>query len=131
MNRFFMTCGSALLLAACVALLPLEAYGQKKKTPPKKAEEAVEQSAPAPQAVPAPAPVQMRGGVSLKEVLVKFKGEKTNLGVLTKVEGDYFVTEDKGTVTYRALAAIISIEVIEVDEEEEEGVPKVEIQMMR
>jgi hypothetical protein len=130
MNRFFMTCGVALFLAACVALLPLEAYGQKKKAPPKKTEEAAEAPTPAP--APAPAAMPLKGGASLKEVLMKFKGEKTNLGVLSKVEGDYFVTEDKGAVTYRAIGAIISIEVLKTeDEEEEEGGQKLDIQMMR
>jgi hypothetical protein len=133
MNRFCMTCGIALLFAACVVMLPLEAYGQKKKAPPKKTEEAVD--APAPAATPAPAPApaapQLKSGASLKEVLMKYKGEKTNLGVLTKVEGDYFVTDEKGVMTYRAIGAIVSIEVSNADAEEEDSGPALEIHMIR
>jgi len=136
MNRFIVICGTALLLAACVVMLPFEAYGQKKKTPPKKTEQVTEEAAPAPVPTPPPHSVQAKMGTGLRDVLAKHKGEKTNLGVLSKVEGDCFVIEEKGVTTYYSLNAISCVKVLKVDpdEEEEEGEfeePKIEIVLIR
>lgn len=128
MNRFFMTCGAALLLAACVVMLPYEASGQKKKAPPKKTEQVTDEPAPAPpQAPPA---MQSKAGGGLRDVLAKHKGEKTNLGILTRVEGDCFVIDEEGVTTYYSFNAINCIRIVMPSEEEEEG-PKVEIVLMR
>jgi len=121
MNRFTLTCGTALLLAAGVMLLPCDASAQKKKVPPK-SEQAVDQ--------PAPPSVQVRLGNTLRDVLVKYKGEKTNLGILSKVEGDYFVVEEEGVSTMHPFSAIISVKTVKPDEEEEDAA-KIEIVLMR
>jgi hypothetical protein len=119
MIRFGVTCGCMLLLAACTVLVSSEASAQKKKTPPK-AEQAVEQSAPAPG----------KFGNTLKDVLAKFRGEKTNLGLLSKVEADYFIVEEDGVMTLHPIGAIVSIKILKPEEGEEEAA-KVEIVLTR
>ena len=121
MNRFTLTCGTALLLAAGVMLLPCDASAQKKKVPPK-SEQAVSQ--------PAPLPAQARLGNTLRDVLAKYKGEKTNLGTLSKVEGDYFVVEEEGVSTMHPFSAIIGLKLVKPEEEEENPV-QLEIVLMR
>lgn len=121
MNRFTMTCGAILLLAMCMVFIPLDSFGQKKKAPAK-TEQPSEQSAPA--------PVQTKMGNTLKDVLTKFKGEKTNLGILSKIETDYFVVEEDGVSTIHPMSAIISIKMLKTEEGEEDAA-KVEIVLMR
>ncbi len=120
MNRFTLTCGTALLLAAGVLLLPCDASAQKKKAPPK-SEQAVSQPTP---------PAQARLGGTLRDVLVKHKGVKTNLGILSKVEGDYFVVEEEGVSTMHPFSAIISLRMVQPEEEEEDAA-LLEIVLMR
>ena len=119
MNRFTMTCGALLLLATFSMMLPCEASAQKKKTPPK-TEQAIEQ----------PAPVQTKVGTTVKDILAKYKGEKTNLGILNKVEGDYFMVEDDGVSTVHPLNAITGIKLLKVEEGETDAT-KIEITLMR
>jgi len=122
MNRFTLTCGTALLLAAGVLLLPCDASAQKKKAPPK-SEQAVSQPTP---------PAQARLGGTLRDVLVKHKGVKTNLGILSKVEGDYFVVEEEGVSTMHPFSAIISLKMVKAEEEEEEeDAAQIEIVLIR
>ena len=121
MNRFTMACGAIVLLAICMVLVPLDSYGQKKKAPAK-TEQTSEQ--------PAPTPVQTKMGNTLKDVLNKFKGEKTNMGMLSKVEGDYFVVEEDGVSTIHPMSAIVGIKLLK-SEEGEEDAAKIEIVLMR
>lgn len=136
MNRFIVTSGTAFLLATCVVMLPVEAYGQKKKAPAKKTEEVAAPVAPATPPAPPP-PVQGKMGSGLRDVLAKHKGEKTNLGLLTRVEGDCFVIEEKGVTTYYAFNAVSCIKVFKVEpaeegeEESEYEEPTIEIVLIR
>jgi hypothetical protein len=119
MNRFTMMCGTVLLLMACMVMLPNEASAQKKKVAPK-AVTATEQASP----------TQSKMGNTVKDLLAKYKGEKTNLGVLTRIEGDYFVVEDDGVSTIHPLNAIIGIKLLKLEEGDEESA-KIEITLMR
>ena len=121
MQRFTMTCGVLILLATFSMMLPCEASAQKKKAPPPpKTEQAIDQ----------PAPVQTKLGTTLKDILAKYKGQKTNLGILSKGEGDYFVVEDDGVSTFHPLSAIAGIKVLKVEEGEEDAA-KIDITLMR
>jgi hypothetical protein len=121
MNRITITCGTLLLLAAFSMMLPSEVSAQKKKAPAK-TEQATDQ----------PAPVQQKMGGTLKDVLAKYKGEKTNLGMLTKIEGDYFVVEEDGVSTIHPLSAILGIKLLKAEEgDEEEAAAKIEIVLSR
>jgi hypothetical protein len=121
MNRTSMVSGIALLLAITLVMFSSEASAQKKKTPAK-SEQATEQ--------PAPSANQGKLGGMLKDVLLKYKGEKTNLGVLSKVEGDYFVTEEEGVTTIHPLFSIVGIKILKPEEGEEDQA-KIEITLLR
>ena len=114
---------AALLLLATIALLPSAACAQKKKAPPK-TEQVTEQPAPAPM------PGQAKLGGTIKEVLMKFKGEKTNLGTLTRIEGEYFVVEDDGLSTIHPFSAVTGIKVLKVEEGETDAT-KIDITLVR
>jgi hypothetical protein len=119
MNRITITCGALLLLAAFSMMLPSEVSAQKKKAPAK-TEQATDQPAPMPQKM----------GGTMKDVLAKYKGEKTNLGVLTRIEGDYFVVEEDGVSTIHPLSAIIGIKMLKAEEGDEDPV-KIDITLTR
>jgi len=119
MNRFPMVFGALLLVAAFAVMLPCEASAQKKKAAPK-TEQATEQ----------PAPVQTKLGSTVKDILAKYKGEKTNMGMLSKVEGDYFVVEEDGVSTIHPISAIVGIKLLKLEEGEEDAA-KIEISLMR
>lgn len=119
MKRFTMTCVALILLATFSMMLPCEASAQKKKAPPK-TEQAIDQ----------PAPVQTKLGTTLKDILAKYKGQKTNLGILSKVEGDYFMVEDDGVSTIHPLSAIAGIKMLKPEEGEEDAA-KIDITLMR
>ena len=114
---------ATLLLFATIAMLPSESCAQKKKAPPK-SEQATEQ--PAPPSTPG----QAKLGGTMKDALMKFKGEKTNLGMLTRIESDYFVVEDDGLSTIHPLSAVAGIKILKVEEGEEDAT-KIEITMLR
>ena len=110
-------------------------YAQKKKTTPTKPPTTTQQTPP-PASQSAP-----KMGNSLKDLLGKFKGELTTLGVLKQVEFDYFTVEDEGTLVMYPMSTIKSIRVIkpeppsaEEEEDEEEAeepepMPKLDIRL--
>lgn len=53
------------------------------------------------------APPQRQTGI--KEILAQYVGKTTNLGVLKKVEGDYFVFDDNGDISYHPLSTLHTI----------------------
>lgn len=109
-------------------------YAQKKKTTTTKTPTTTQQTPPpASQSTP-------KMGNSLKDLLGKFKGELTTLGVLKQVEFDYFTVEEEGTLVMYPMSTIKSIKVIkppepsaEEEEEEEaeepEPMPKLDIRL--
>ncbi len=72
----------------------------------------------------APAPAQKKAPVKketttvttrlggIKEVLSQFVGKTTSLGVLKRVEGDYFVVEDDGNTSYHPLSTLHTIKLV-------------------
>jgi hypothetical protein len=123
MKPFAITVTTLMLLVACVALLPCEAGAQKKKAPPK-ADQMTEQPAST-----TTSPSTKMGG-TVRDVLTKFKGQKTNLGMLSKVEAEYFTVEDDGVSIVHPYSAVIGIKLLKIEEGEEDAV-KIEIQLMR
>jgi len=115
-----------LLLAVTVFMLmsAQDAYAQKKKVPAK--------PDPVVERTPSAAP-QTGGktGNTLKDMLMKFKGELTTIGVLKQVEFDYFVVEEEGTMTIHPISAISSIKILKPEEggDEEEESPKLDIRL--
>jgi hypothetical protein len=122
MNRISMMFGTLLLLVCCTVMFTTEASAQKKKTPPK-SEQAIEQ--------PTPPPAPGKLGNTIKDVLTKYRGEKTNLGTLSKVESDYFVVEEDGVATLHPLSAIVGVKILKIEEGADEDQPKIEIMLMR
>jgi len=112
-----------------------DAYAQKKKTTTTKPSTTTQQTPP-PASQSAP-----KMGNSLKDLLGKYKGELTTLGVLKQVEFDYFTVDDEGTLVTYPMNTIKSIKVIkperpsaEEEEDEEEAeepepVPKLDIRL--
>lgn len=113
-----------LIFAALVVVLgSTDALAQKKKavTPPPAAE---------PQRPAAPPQVTGKSGGLLKDVLVRFKGEHTTLGVLKQVEMDYIIVDEDGTETIYPITAIRSLRVLKIDEDNtDEAAPKLEIKL--
>ena len=100
-----------------------DAIAQKKKaaTPPPAA---AEQKASTTQTVTG------RSGSTLKDFLVRFKGELTTIGVLKQVEADYIVVEEEGSDTIYPIAAIRSVKTLKTEEESgDEPSPKLEIKL--
>jgi hypothetical protein len=56
------------------------------------------------------APPQRQTGI--KEILTQYTGKTTNLGVLKKVEGDYFVFDDNGDISYHPLSTLHTIKLV-------------------
>lgn len=48
----------------------------------------------------------------MKEILAQYVGKSTNLGTLKKVEGDYFVFDDNGDISYHPLSALHTIKLV-------------------
>ena len=103
-----------LFLAALVlALAP--AFGQKKKAAPPSAGAQTEvhtsQKAPG----------------TMREILLSLQGQQTNLGILTKVSGDFVVFESEGDTLMYPLTTLQVVKFLKVDE----GDPrKVEIRFL-
>lgn len=118
---------TALLAAVMLILLmsTTDTFAQKKKTAPTKSGAATVQTPPA-----APQSTQKMGN-TLRDLLVKYKGELTTLGVLTQVEADYFVVEEDGTSVIHPYFTIASIKMVKPEEErdEEEPAPKLDIRL--
>lgn len=102
-----------MLVALAVVFGSADALAQKKKA-----------VAPAPAAEPqrpAAAPqVTGKAGAMMKDVLVRFKGEHTTLGILKAVEMDHFIIDEDGTETIYPIAAIHSLRILKVDEDSQE-----------
>lgn len=112
-----------MLVALAVVFGSAEALAQKKKavTPPPAAE---------PQRPAAPPQVTGKSGGLLKDVLLRFKGEHTTMGILKQVEADYIVVDEDGTETIYPIATIRSVRVLKVDEDsQDENPPKLEIKL--
>jgi Rieske Fe-S protein len=112
-----------MLVALVVVFGSVDALAQKKKavTPPPAAE---------PQRSTAPQQVSGKSGGSLKDVLVRFKGEHTTLGVLKQVEMDYIVVDEDGTEIIYPIAGIRSLKVLKIEEDNtDEAAPKLEIKL--
>jgi hypothetical protein len=107
--------GLCLLGALMVMLSSVDstAYAQKKKTETK-------QVAPEP-TPPAPQPAKV-SSITLKDFLLKYKGTKTSMGMLVRVEVDFFVVEDDGVTTVHPLSNIQYIRVNKPEEGEEDPV---------
>ncbi|MBP1690685.1 MAG: hypothetical protein H6Q32_37 [Bacteroidetes bacterium] len=128
------------ILAALVLLLLMSAndsLAQKKKAPAKSTPTATQQST-----TPAPPPAGKQGG-TIKDLLVKYKGQLTTLGVLKQVEWDYFVVEEDGAEIIHPISDIKSIKIMKIEkepadeeksdeeseEESEEELPKLDIRL--
>ncbi len=112
-----------MLVALAVVFGSSDALAQKKKavTPPPAAE---------PQRPAASPQVTGKSGVLLKDVLMRFKGEHTTMGILKTVEMDHFIIDEDGTETIYPIAAIRSLRVLKVDEDsQDENPPKLEIKL--
>jgi hypothetical protein len=99
----------ALLLMSAPAGQPV--FAQKKKTETKQAKPAA--SAPA---------VAKTTGATLKDFLTKYKGTKTSLGVLIRVEADYFMVDDDGVPTLYPLSEVQYIKIHLPEEGEEDPI---------
>jgi hypothetical protein len=110
-------------IALVVALGSSDAYAQKKKpvTPPP----AAEQQRPA-----QPPQISGKSAGTLKDVLMRFKGEHTSIGILKQVEMDYIVVDEDGTEIMYPIAAIRSLKVLKIEEDnQDEAAPKLEIKL--
>ena len=85
--------------ALCLAVLMTAVFAAP--APAQKKEPAKKEAAAAP---------QRQSGI--KEVLSQYVGKTTSLGVLKKVEGDYFVVEDDGNVSYHPLSTLHTIKLV-------------------
>jgi hypothetical protein len=107
--------GTVTALIACgLALMSMtssESLAQKKKATTKQDVSPTEQQAPT--------SVSKASGMSMKEFLSKFRGSRTSLGLLMRLEADHFITDDDGTVTVYAYSAIRSIKILKVEDGEE------------
>jgi hypothetical protein len=106
--------------------LPAEAQKKQKKTPtkvqqketpkeePKEEEPKEEQEEPAAETTVAPASVSLPG--KFLDVLKKYTGEKTNLGTIRRLAGDYLVLEEEYVTTLVPFSAIQSVRLVKDDE---------------
>jgi len=117
---------ATMVLAALLIVWTAEGTAQQKKKTPPKSEQTQKETPPAPVATSSS---QAKSGGSMKDALAKHYGEKTNLGILLKVEGDYFVVEEDGISTLYPFSAIASIRFPKIEEDEEDPV-KVEIKLL-
>jgi hypothetical protein len=110
-SRFMLILGTALV----IVMTP--AFGQKKKkdTPPP----------------PPPAQAELRQsqkmGGTIRDILASLLGQQTNLGVLSKITGDYVVFETEGDTLMYPLATVQVVKFLKA----EEGEPrKIEIRFL-
>jgi hypothetical protein len=94
-----------LLLAALVlALAP--AFGQKKKATPPSSGGQTEVH-----------PAQKAPG-TMREILLSLQGQQTNLGILSKIAGDYVVFESEGDTLMYPLSIVQVVKFLKTDEGE-------------
>jgi len=53
---------------------------------------------------------------TLRDVLARYQGQTTNLGVLKEVAGDYFAVEEEGATALHPLSAIQSFKILKPEE---------------
>lgn len=114
------------LLAALLIVWTTEGTAQQKKKTTPKPEQTQQEMTPASAATGVS---QARLGNTIKDALNKHRGEKTNLGILSKIEGDYFVLEEDGVSTLYPFSAISSVKFPKIEEGDEDPV-KVEIKLL-
>ncbi|HMK38505.1 MAG TPA: hypothetical protein VK569_04135 [Bacteroidota bacterium] len=95
----------ALLVATAVLIALTPALGQKKKAAP----------APAPAAQSETHPSQKPAG-TIRDILTSLQGQHTNLGVLSKITGDYVVFESEGDTLMYPLLTLQVVKFLKVDE---------------
>ena len=54
---------------------------------------------------------------TLKDVLAQYQGQTTNLGVLKKISGDYFVVQEEGATAMYPFSAIQSFRILAPQED--------------
>jgi hypothetical protein len=107
---------AATAVVLIVVLLPCaEGLAQKKKTTTKQESSSTEQQVVSSAGSKA-------SGATIKDFLAKFKGSRTTLGILSRLESDHFVVDDDGTVAVYPYAVIRSIKLLKVEEGEENPV---------
>jgi len=120
MNRSTMLYAAVSIIVGVVALgLLSPAYGQKKKkdSPP-----AAQPAEPEQQVQPSGKPAG-----TMRDVLVKLQGQSTNLGILTKVVGDYVVfVSEEDTLMY----PLNALQVVKFLKPEEGEPRKIEIKFL-
>jgi len=96
------------LAALCVAVLILmaPAYAQKRKP------------APAPSAPAGEQHTQSKTTASIRDIIVSLQGQQTNLGLLTRVTGDYVVFESEGDTLMYPLGALQVVKFLKTEEGE-------------
>jgi 3-oxoacyl-ACP reductase-like protein len=93
-----------------------------------KAEEPTAVETPAVAPTPAPPPTASSSG-GVMDVLKKFVGQKTNLGILRKITRDYIETESENAVLTIPVSSIHSLKQITEQDENDQSVTKLEIRL--
>ena len=94
-----------LLTAVLLVLAPV--YGQKKKTPPP----------PSSSAQPEQHQAQ-KPAATVRDIVAALQGQQTNLGLLSKVTGDFVVFESEGDTLVYPLSALQVVKFLKTDEGE-------------
>jgi len=92
-------------------LSPAVAQKKKKDSPAA----AVQQTAPA----ESPSHQAAKIGGTIHEVLVKLQGQQTNLGVLSKVVGDYVMFDNEGDTLIYPISALQVVKLLKAEEGEQ------------
>jgi uncharacterized alpha/beta hydrolase family protein len=115
------------VLAALLIVWTTEGTAQKsKKTQPKPEQTQQQEITPTPVVTGVP---QTKSGNTIKDALNEHRGEKTSLGILSKVERDYFVIEEDGVSTLYPFSAIAHVRFPKIEDGDEDPV-KVEIKLL-
>jgi len=108
----------ALLAALLFVFVQSPAFGQKKK-----------KDVPAVAATPAEMQSHgQKGNATIREVLTKLQGQQTNLGILTRVSGDFVTFDNEGDTLMYPLNALQHIRLAKPEEEGESR--KIEIRFL-
>lgn len=122
------------LLVLAMMLIASPAEAQKKKAKPKApvtqqkepaSDSTAEEEAVAPPELPNP-PAAVGG---LVEVLKKYQTQKTNLGILKKVTGDYIEVDDDGTIITVPMRSIHSLRQVPDRDNEDKAIIRLEIKL--
>ena len=54
--------------------------------------------------------------MTFKEILQKYQGKTTNIGILSKVAGDYFVLEQEGVTAMHPIAVVQAVRLVKLEE---------------